>query len=123
LPEQTSIPSLTDQVDGAVFTGTQPVRSFPLNNGRNPSSAAATNTAENKTAATKQTLLLLWKHMMRGECPRHSAWPSGNRGYGLIEPIHQIGRIRPIKTALTPRTLAIKTNACFKRLFEFNGHG
>ena len=77
LPEQMIIPSRTDQVDGAVFTGTQPPRSLPLNNGRNPSSAAATDTADNKTAATKQTLLFLWKHMMRGECPRPSAWPSG----------------------------------------------
>ncbi|MBT4903282.1 MAG: hypothetical protein HON54_15415, partial [Verrucomicrobia bacterium] len=92
LPEQMSIPSLTDQVEGAVFTGTQPPRSLPLNNGRNPSSAAATDTDDNKTAATRQTLIFLCKHMMRGECPRPSAWPSGiPRSSGIRQKVQLAG--------------------------------
>ena len=36
LPEQINILSLINHVDGAVLTGTQPEKFFPLNNGLNP---------------------------------------------------------------------------------------
>ena len=39
LPVQTSNPSFTDQVSGEVFTSTQLVRSFPLNNSTKPNPA------------------------------------------------------------------------------------
>jgi hypothetical protein len=77
MPEQMIIPFRTDQVEGAVFTGTQPTKSLPLNNGRNPSFSTATDSADNKTTAKRQTNLVLLKSMMGVVCPQPSTWPSG----------------------------------------------
>jgi hypothetical protein len=50
---------LNDQVEGAVFTTTQPVRSFPLKSGSNPSGSAAESKEREKIQASRIRKLVM----------------------------------------------------------------